>query len=89
MQACVPDGVRAPSPVRRRHLPNAALRSDRGEAAVLSAVDAVHRLGIHSIPTLFINGRLVCSGAAGAEEVLSALRRARRGAKRTFAPEAL
>ncbi len=65
------------------------LRSDRGEAAVLSAVDAVHRLGIHSIPTLFINGRLVCSGAAGAEEVLSALRRAPRGAKRAFALEAL
>mmetsp|Transcript_744 Transcript_744/g.2029 ORF Transcript_744/g.2029 Transcript_744/m.2029 type:complete len:216 (-) Transcript_744:405-1052(-) len=51
----------------------AYLCSSDGEAEVLAAVDAVSRHGIHSIPTLCVNGQLVISGAASSEEVLAAL----------------
>ena len=52
------------------------LRSDECEAAILAEVDEVHSCGIHSIPTLFIDGRAALSGAADRHEVLKALREA-------------
>lgn len=51
----------------------AFLRSDELRATILSLVDDVHAMGIHSIPTLFIDGRLALSGAAGADDVLATL----------------
>jgi len=53
---------------------------------VLTRVDHAHSLGIHSIPTLIVDGELLVSGAADAEEVLSTLRSARRTGGRVFAP---
>ena len=40
----------------------AFLRSDEGTTAILGIVGEVHNMGIHSIPTLFINGRQSMSG---------------------------
>jgi len=51
----------------------AFLRSDELRASILSLVDEVHAMGIHSIPTLFIDGLLALSGAAGADDVLAAM----------------
>jgi len=67
----------------------AFLSSDEGESRVLEVADAVQEMGIHSIPTLLINGELVSSGAAGAAEVLQALRAsmaASRPGRRLFEP---
>ena len=64
----------------------AYLRSPAGEDEVLTRVDHAHSLGIHSIPTLIVDGELLVSGAADAEEVLSTLRSARRTGGRVFAP---
>eukprot|EP00602_Paraphysomonas_sp_CaronLab_P007948 CAMPEP_0185035476 /NCGR_PEP_ID=MMETSP1103-20130426/26918_1 /TAXON_ID=36769 /ORGANISM="Paraphysomonas bandaiensis, Strain Caron Lab Isolate" /LENGTH=218 /DNA_ID=CAMNT_0027572571 /DNA_START=187 /DNA_END=843 /DNA_ORIENTATION=+ len=50
------------------------LESSRGKDAVLRTVDMVHELGIHSIPTLVVDGRYVVSGAARADEVANTLR---------------
>ena len=68
----------------------AFLRSERLTSAVLGAADAVHAMGIHSIPTLLIDGRPVINGAAGQADVLAALRRAAADAtgKRRFDPQA-
>jgi predicted DsbA family dithiol-disulfide isomerase len=57
----------------------AFLRSDELASTILKLADDVHRMGIHSIPTLFINGRPALSGAAGKQDVLDALRQARSG----------
>ena len=54
----------------------AFLRGDELKTTILSLVDDVHAMGIHSIPTLFINGHLALSGAAGHGEVLEAIRQA-------------
>ena len=54
----------------------AFLNSDDAEDAVFRAVDHVHALGVHSIPTLLIDGRLALSGAARFDEVLAELRAA-------------
>lgn len=54
----------------------AFLASNEAEEAVRSAVQRVHRLGFHSIPTLLINGQLALSGAARSDEVLEQLRAA-------------
>ena len=46
-------------------------------------------MGIHSIPTLLLDGRPVISGAAGRDEVLAALRHAANGSapgRRRFDP---
>lgn len=44
--------------------------------------------GIHTIPALFIGGKMAIRGAAGADEVLAALRRApASGSMRAFAME--
>jgi hypothetical protein len=51
------------------------LESSRGVEAVMRTVDAVHDLGVHSIPTLIIDGgRTVMSGAERADSVADALR---------------
>lgn len=52
----------------------AYLRAGKGESAVMASAKAVQRFGIHSIPALFVGGTLCVSGAAAADEVLSALR---------------
>ena len=52
------------------------LHSTEHEATILMLVAQVHALGIHSIPTLCINGEPTLSGAAGAAEVLQAFRQA-------------
>lgn len=68
----------------------AYLRGGEGEAAVLAAAAAVNRAGIHSIPALFVGGKMAVSGAAGMFEVLTALRRAAvsgPGSTRAFAME--
>lgn len=50
------------------------LGSYRGVEAVMRTVDAVHELGIHSIPTLVIDGgRVVMSGAERAESIAETL----------------
>ena len=54
----------------------AYLSSDEGTAAILSITHELHRLGVHSIPTLFVNGKPALDGAAGVAEVLAALREA-------------
>ena len=46
------------------------------EPAVRRLLNDVHALGVHSIPTLFVGGRLALSGAAGSDEVLRVLREA-------------
>lgn len=52
----------------------AFVRSDEGESEVLQAAQVVQRLGIHSIPTLVVDGLVTVSGAAASDEVLDALR---------------
>jgi predicted DsbA family dithiol-disulfide isomerase len=54
----------------------AFLEGDEADAAVRAAAEAVQRMGVHSIPTLLVNGQLALSGAAPADEVLDALRAA-------------
>jgi hypothetical protein len=54
----------------------AFLRSRDGEASILAAVDRLHDMGIHSIPTLIVNGgSAIVSGAARADEVYQTLRK--------------
>lgn len=51
------------------------LASNRGSAEVLQTVDAVQRLGIHSIPTLLIDGgQYILNGAVTADEIVRVLR---------------
>lgn len=68
-QAAVSAGVDAASA-------EAFLCSDELASSILRLADEVHAMGIHSIPTLFINGEPALSGAAGKNDVLEALRRA-------------
>lgn len=49
------------------------LRSAEGEREVFDTVETVQQLGIHSIPTLLVNGEIALSGAAGYADVLSVL----------------
>ena len=49
------------------------LYSDRGTEEVLAFYEQTQEAGLHSIPTLIIDGRVVVSGAARAEEVKYAL----------------
>ncbi len=49
------------------------LHSDRGTEEVLALYDQTQNAGLHSIPTLIIDGRVVISGAAQAGEVRAAL----------------
>lgn len=51
------------------------LLTDKGSAHIMNAVDIVHSLGIHSIPTLIVDGQHVVNGAARAGEVAQTLRR--------------
>lgn len=51
------------------------LHSKRGEASVWHIVNRLHDLGIHSIPTLIVNGGSACiSGAANCDEVFHVLK---------------
>jgi predicted DsbA family dithiol-disulfide isomerase len=51
------------------------LSSDAGTSSILEAYDAVQGLGIHSIPTLVVDGRFLVDGtASGAEELVEVLR---------------
>jgi len=52
----------------------AFLASEEGTDEVLAAFERTTQLGIHSIPTLVVDGRIVLSGAARADEVEKALR---------------
>ena len=47
--------------------------ASKGKEHVLGKYNKVLKLGIHSIPTLVIDGRLVLSGARHADEVLEML----------------
>lgn len=54
----------------------AFLESGRGTRAVLSMYDTVtEQMGIHSIPTLIVDGKYMVSGAARSGEVLKMLER--------------
>jgi predicted DsbA family dithiol-disulfide isomerase len=50
------------------------LASPEGEAEVMAAYAKTSDLGIHSIPTLVLDGRFVVNGAAKAGEIEEALR---------------
>lgn len=51
------------------------LRSTKGEREILQTVDYVHSIGVHSIPTLVIDGgRDFISGAAEVDTVVATLR---------------
>lgn len=52
----------------------AFLESGALEREIVAQTEAVSRAGIHSIPTLFVDGAPVCSGAARADEILDHLR---------------
>ena len=52
----------------------AFLQGSELEHEVLSLIDAVHQRGIHSIPTLFVNGEYVSSGAMCGHDYLATLR---------------
>ena len=63
------------------------LLSSTGEREVLETVDRVQALGIHSIPTLVLDGgKYVLNGAADSAEVSRALRRIVLEKKRSDAP---
>ena len=49
------------------------LNSKRGVEEILKVVDYVHELGIHSIPTLVVNGAVLVGGAAGEEEIFQSV----------------
>lgn len=53
---------------------NIFLSSTQGEDEVLKAVEIVHQFGIHSIPTLIIDGQFILNGATDFEEICEALR---------------
>ena len=50
--------------------------TQRGKKEVLALSDRVLSLGIHSIPTLIVDGALLLSGAQRSDAVLAALERA-------------
>ena len=52
----------------------AFVKSKEGEAEVISAYERTQELGIHSIPTLVVDGAVMLSGASRADEVETALR---------------
>ena len=54
----------------------AFLQGNDMEREIIVQTEAVSRAGIHSIPTLFVDGSPACSGAARNDEVLAVLRRA-------------
>jgi predicted DsbA family dithiol-disulfide isomerase len=53
---------------------NTFLASSQGETEVLRAVDIVHQLGIHSIPTLIVDGQYMLNGATHYNEICDTLR---------------
>lgn len=63
----------------------AFLRGTQGEREVWRTVDTLGQMGVHSIPTLIINGEVVASGAASEDDYLRALHEhASCGKKRRF-----
>ena len=59
--------------------------AERGKREVLALSDRVLSMGIHSIPTLIVDGTLLISGAQTSDVVLAALERvAAKGATITF-----
>lgn len=53
----------------------AFLASDCGVSEVSTAVDIIHRLGINSIPTLIIDGKVIVSGAQNSQHITEILNR--------------
>ena len=60
----------------------AFLRSDRGVEEVWRTISTLDRLGVHSIPTLIVQGQVVAQGAEREDAYLEALRAAGRQAAR-------
>ena len=60
----------------------AFLRTPRGEAEVWRTIATLDRLGVHSIPTLIVQGQVMAQGAEREDEYLEVLREAARHASR-------